>query len=132
MTELEGLNLHHAYAFMVLRCLFYMNARICWARCHVTNTTVHTMVVMHSECQHPSPAVASGWVEVSSTRSSGGQDPAGGSVAAGRGGRGRGRGRGRYDQEYSGGRGQSDNHAGRGLGALPSSLLHVCKSVQSV
>lgn len=60
--------------------------------------------------------MASGWVEVSSTRSSGGQDPAGGSVDAGRGGRGRGRGRGRYDQDYSGGRGQSDNYAGRGPG----------------
>ena len=65
-------------------------------------------------------------MEVSSTRSSGGQDPAGGSVDAGRGGRGRGRGRGRYDQDYSGGRGQTDNnYAGRGPGAFPSSLLHV-------
>ena len=70
-------------------------------------------------------AAASGWVEVSSTRSSGAQDPPGGSVDAGRGGRGRGRGRGRYDQEYSGGRGRSDNYAGRGPGAFPSLLLPV-------
>ena len=65
---------------------------------------------------------------MSSTRSSGGQDPAGGSLDAGRGGRGRGRGRGRYDQDHSGGRGRSDNYAGRGPGALPFFLLHVSKS----
>lgn len=63
--------------------------------------------------------VGTGWVEVSSTRSSGGQD-AGAFVEAGRGrGPGRGRGRGRYDQDVSGGRGPADRFAGRGPGDRP-------------
>lgn len=58
-----------------------------------------------------------GWVEVGSTRSSGGQDGGSASLEAGRGrARGRGRGRGRYDQDASGRGGPADRFAVRGPG----------------